>query len=104
MGLRAENKERRRRRILAAARDLIDRDGIETWSMRKVAQAAGVSVTTGVGAAGAGVSVTTGAGVAAAGVSVAAGAGAASVAVTPSFSSPFLMSSGRYDGGSSASL
>ncbi len=46
MGLRAENKERRRQRILAAAQGLIDREGLEAWSMRKVARAAGVSVTT----------------------------------------------------------
>lgn len=46
MGRRAENKERRRRRILAAAQGLIDREGIEAWSMRKVARVAGVSVTT----------------------------------------------------------
>lgn len=46
MGLRAENMEKRRQRILAAAQALIDRAGIEAWSMRKVARAADVSVTT----------------------------------------------------------
>jgi AcrR family transcriptional regulator len=46
MGLRTENKEKRRQRILAAAQGLIDRAGIDAWSMRKVARAAGVSVTT----------------------------------------------------------
>ncbi len=38
--------ERRRQRILAAARGLIARDGSGEWSMRKVAHAANVSVPT----------------------------------------------------------
>jgi AcrR family transcriptional regulator len=46
MGLREENTERRRQRILAAARELIARDGMSGWSMRKVARAANVSVPT----------------------------------------------------------
>ena len=46
MSRRDESKEKRRRRILAAARDLIDREGIDAWSMRKVAAAADMSVTT----------------------------------------------------------
>ncbi|MEM7271470.1 MAG: TetR/AcrR family transcriptional regulator [Actinomycetota bacterium] len=46
MGLREENAELRRQRILAATRDLIARDGVDGWSMRKVAAAARVSVPT----------------------------------------------------------
>ncbi len=46
MGLREENTERRRQRILAAARELIDRDGPQGWSMRKVARVANLSVPT----------------------------------------------------------
>jgi AcrR family transcriptional regulator len=46
MGLREENARRRRERILAAARELIDRDGMDGWSMRKVARAANLSVPT----------------------------------------------------------
>ena len=46
MRLREKNLERRRQRILAATRELIARDGIDGWSMRKVAHAADVSVPT----------------------------------------------------------
>jgi AcrR family transcriptional regulator len=46
MGLREENLERRRQRILTATRELIARDGVGGWSMRKVASAANVSVPT----------------------------------------------------------
>jgi AcrR family transcriptional regulator len=46
MGLREENIERRRQRILAAARGLIVRDGVGSLSMRKIAHAANVSVPT----------------------------------------------------------
>ena len=46
MGLREKNLERRRQRILAATRALIAREGADGWSMRKVAQAAEVSVPT----------------------------------------------------------
>ena len=38
--------ERRRQRILAATRELIARDGVQGWSMRKVAETANVSVPT----------------------------------------------------------
>ena len=44
--LRELNCEARRQRILAAARTLIARGGIQALSMRKLAQEAGVSVTT----------------------------------------------------------
>ena len=46
MRLREKNLERRRQRILAATRELIAREGADGWSMRKVAQAAEVSVPT----------------------------------------------------------
>jgi AcrR family transcriptional regulator len=46
MGLREEHTRRRRERILAAVRELIDRDGVDGWSMRKVARAANLSVPT----------------------------------------------------------
>ncbi len=46
MGLREENAERRRQRILAATRELIAREGVHGWSMRKVADAANLSVPT----------------------------------------------------------
>lgn len=46
VGLREENIERRRQRILTATRELIGRDGVDGWSMRKVADAADVSVPT----------------------------------------------------------
>ena len=46
MGLRQDNIERRRQRILTATRELIERDGVDGWSMRKVADAANVSVPT----------------------------------------------------------
>ena len=46
MGKREENAERRRERILAASLDLIASDGLSGWSMRKLAQAAEVSVPT----------------------------------------------------------
>ncbi|MEM9174550.1 MAG: helix-turn-helix domain-containing protein [Myxococcota bacterium] len=44
--MREANVEARRRRILDAARRLIERDGIESLSMRKLASEAAVSVTT----------------------------------------------------------
>jgi AcrR family transcriptional regulator len=46
MGLREENTERRRERILAVARELVARDGMSGWPMRKLARAAHVSVPT----------------------------------------------------------
>jgi AcrR family transcriptional regulator len=46
MGLREENLERQRQRILTATLELIARDGAGGWSMRKVARAANVSVPT----------------------------------------------------------
>jgi AcrR family transcriptional regulator len=46
MGLREENTERRRERILGAARELVAREGMSGWSMRKLASAAHVSVPT----------------------------------------------------------
>jgi AcrR family transcriptional regulator len=46
MGLREENSERRRERILAAARELVAQGGMSGWSMRKLAHAARVSVPT----------------------------------------------------------
>jgi AcrR family transcriptional regulator len=46
MGRREENAERRKRQILAASLDLIASDGLSGWSMRKLAQAAKVSVPT----------------------------------------------------------
>jgi AcrR family transcriptional regulator len=46
MGLREENAERRRQRILAAARELVADGGMSGWSMRKLAHAARVSVPT----------------------------------------------------------
>jgi AcrR family transcriptional regulator len=46
MGLREENAERRRERILAAARDIVAREGMRGCSMRKLASAAHVSVPT----------------------------------------------------------
>ncbi len=46
MGLREENRKRRRGRILAVVREFIDRDGMDGWSMRKVAHAANLSVPT----------------------------------------------------------
>ncbi len=46
MGLREDNTERRRQQILTATRELIARDGVDSWSMRKVAEAADVSVPT----------------------------------------------------------
>lgn len=46
MGLRQEKVERRRQRILTETRELIARDGVDGWSMRKVADAADVSVPT----------------------------------------------------------
>lgn len=46
MGLREDNIERRRQQILTATRELIARDGVDGWSMRKVANAANVSVPT----------------------------------------------------------
>jgi AcrR family transcriptional regulator len=46
MGLREENTERRRERILAAAREIVAREGMSGVSMRKLAGAAHVSVPT----------------------------------------------------------
>lgn len=46
MSLRAANRERRRQRILAAARSLIEDGGFDDLSMRALAERAGVSVTT----------------------------------------------------------
>jgi AcrR family transcriptional regulator len=46
MGLREDNTERRRERILTAARELVAREGMSGWSMRKLARAAQVSVPT----------------------------------------------------------
>jgi AcrR family transcriptional regulator len=46
MGLREENTERRRERILAAAREIVAREGMRGCSMRKLARAAHVSVPT----------------------------------------------------------
>ncbi|MEM7093659.1 MAG: helix-turn-helix domain-containing protein [Actinomycetota bacterium] len=46
MGLREDNAERRRQAILAATRELIARDGVDGWSMRKVAERANLSVPT----------------------------------------------------------
>jgi AcrR family transcriptional regulator len=46
MGLREENTERRRERILAAAREIVAREGMDGVSMRKLAYAAHVSVPT----------------------------------------------------------
>ena len=46
MGRREKNLEMRRQRILDATRELIARDGIDGWSMRRLADAADVSVPT----------------------------------------------------------
>jgi AcrR family transcriptional regulator len=46
MGLREENTQRRRERILGEARELVAREGMSGWSMRKLATAAHVSVPT----------------------------------------------------------
>lgn len=46
VGLREDNVERRRQQILTATRELIARDGVDGWSMRRVADAANVSVPT----------------------------------------------------------
>ena len=46
MGKREENTERRKERILSASLELIAREGLAGWSMRKLSQAAGVSVPT----------------------------------------------------------
>ena len=46
MSLRAENKQRRRLRILDAARAIVAKRGVDALSMRMVARDAGLSVTT----------------------------------------------------------